>query len=350
MPAGPVFIASYPTATNPALQNTAFVYDNALAVIALLACHDRPRAARIAEALRIAATSDRFWHDGRLRNAYRAGAVQPGRPPALPGWWNAPTRSWAEDPYAVGTATGNVAWAALALIWVGTPADRAAAVSLMRWVLTATATNAPLPGFAGGFFGEEPAPQRLGWASTEHNTDAAAAFGLLAGDDPAFAGAAARAKGFVAAMWDKAAGRFWLGTNAAGTGVNRAGAALDANLWPLIAIADPPAEWNRARGWVRAHQAVDGGYGFQAPPVGIWTEGTAQAALILPDAAALAVAEAAVAPDGLLYATPDAELRTGLALTPDSVTDDFRYFHLPHLGATAWGILAASHTNPFRPR
>jgi hypothetical protein len=347
VPAGPVFIASYPTAGIAALKGTAFVYDNALAVIALLACHDRGRAARIGAALRIAAARDRFWHDGRLRNAYRAGPVRAGEAPALPGWWDDGSRSWAEDPYAVGTATGNVAWAALALVWLGTPADRAAAAGLMRWVMTATATGVPVAGFAGGFFGEEPAPVRLGWASTEHNADAAAVFGLLAGADAGFAAAGARARGFVAAMWDARAGRFWLGTT--GGAVNRAGAALDANLWPLIAVADAPAAWGRVKRWVRAHQAVGGGYSFAAPADGVWTEGTAQAALILPDAAALRTAQAQVAPDGLLYATAGGTVRTGLGLSPGSVTDDFRYLHLPHLGATAWAVLAATRTNPFRP-
>jgi hypothetical protein len=150
-------------------------------------------------------------------------------------------------------------------------------------------------------------------------------------------------------MWNQAEGRFWLGTDAGGTAINRAGAALDANLWPLIAIPTPPPDWNRARAWVRAHQSVAGGYSFATPATALWTEGTAQAALILPDPVALATANAQAAPDGLLYATPAAELRTGLALTPSSTTDDFRYFHLPHLGATAWAILAATHTNPFRP-
>ena len=93
-----------------------------------------------------------------------------------------------------------------------------------------------------------------------------------------------------------------------------------------------------------------GGYGYDAAPDGVWTEGTAQAALILPDAGALLVAQAARAGDGLLYATPGAEIRTGLAVSPGSVTDDFRYYHLPHLGATAWAVLAEMRVDPFRPR
>lgn len=31
----------------------------------------------------------------------------------------------------------------------------------------------------------------------------------------------------------------------------------------------------------------------------------------------------------------------------DSVTNDFFYYHLPHLGATAWAAIAATGVNPF---
>ncbi|HSJ40973.1 MAG TPA: hypothetical protein VK955_07970, partial [Xanthobacteraceae bacterium] len=54
----------------PALRTAAFSYDNALAVIALLACGERAKAQRVGEALRLAAVTD-----SRLRNAYRAGPV-----------------------------------------------------------------------------------------------------------------------------------------------------------------------------------------------------------------------------------------------------------------------------------
>jgi hypothetical protein len=52
------------------LHSAAFTYDNALAVIALLACRRLGPAQRIGEALRLAAVND-----SRLRDAYRAGPV-----------------------------------------------------------------------------------------------------------------------------------------------------------------------------------------------------------------------------------------------------------------------------------
>ena len=51
--------------------------------------------------------------------------------------------------------------------------------------------------------------------------------------------------------------------------------------------------------------------------------------------------------DGWLYATPEAQVSTGLSVGPDSTHDDFLYFHLPHLGATAWAAIAATGVNPF---
>ena len=355
-PSGAVLLASYPGAELPALRQAAFVYDNALAVIALIACGEVGRAQRIGAALRIAGGHDRFWHDGRIRNAYRAGAVAAGVAPALPGWWDAGAGRWDEDPYQVGTATGNVAWAALALLALDKAApdagDRDAAAGLMRWVAGHAWVDGPVAGFAGGYFGEEPAPARLAWQSTEHNVDAAAAFGWLGrvSADPQWGREAGRAGRFVAAMWDGSAGRFWLGTGADGRGINRAGSGIDAELWPLIGIAGAPAEWQRARGWVRAHHAVGGGYGFGAAPEGVWTEGTAQAALVLGERGVLGLLAGQRAPGGYLYASPDARVRTGLALTPGSTTDDFYYFHLAHLGATAWSVLAATGTNPFGVR
>src|SRR6185437_16037167 len=111
---GPVMLASYEPAPGgeplaSALQGSAFVYDNALAGIALLACGHVDAARRIADGMTTALAHDRYYHDGRLRNAYRAGAVPDG-PVPLPGWWDAASKSWFEDAYPVGTATGNVAW------------------------------------------------------------------------------------------------------------------------------------------------------------------------------------------------------------------------------------------------
>ena len=77
------FVRSYEHGANetslPAgLASTAFVYDNALAAIALVACGNVGSATIIGNALSLAARNDRTFTDGRVRNAYRAGPVGKG--------------------------------------------------------------------------------------------------------------------------------------------------------------------------------------------------------------------------------------------------------------------------------
>ncbi|HQU01411.1 MAG TPA: hypothetical protein PLI12_03070, partial [Acetobacteraceae bacterium] len=111
IPPGPAFLNSYVVLPGSAdfdrtNENAAYSYDNALAGLALLAAGHPAEAARIADGFVIAQTHDRFWHDGRLRNAYRAGAVSAGGIIALPGWWDAAQNEWLEDPYQVGSESG----------------------------------------------------------------------------------------------------------------------------------------------------------------------------------------------------------------------------------------------------
>ncbi len=87
-----------------------------------------------------------------------------------------------------------------------------------------------------------------------------------------------------------------------------------------------------------------------------WSEGTAQAALAFRAVGADAVADklveelaAHVSPSGMLYATSAGEVPTGLKVESEN-GGDFVYFHRPHLGATAWAVLAALRFNPFTGR
>src|SRR5262249_3706214 len=142
----------------------AYTYDNALTVIALVACGHRDAALRIADALLAASEGDRSGAVGRVRNAYRPGAVTE-RPVPPMGWWSDQDGRWVEDPYQVGAASGNVAWAALALLTVAgdAPGDRyrAAAARLARWVAMTTVDPHHPAGFTGGIYGYDDAPQRL---------------------------------------------------------------------------------------------------------------------------------------------------------------------------------------------
>lgn len=350
----PILLASYPDAGHagePALATAAFTYDNALAVIALIACHRLPQAQKVGEALRAAALTG-----PRLRNAYRAGPVT-GK--VLPnGWWDAESSRWLEDPQQFGTATGNVAWAALALLALnaatGDARWRDAAEHLSQWIVDHAASGDGTPGFTGGVDGFDDHPETLGWKSTEHNIDTAALFTWLARDAKSgtWQPSARSARNFVASQWDARGGHFLVGTLPGGrenTGVS----ALDVQLWAQL-LPDAQPEWRRAVRYVETNYHVPGGFDFNTDRDGLWLEGTAQAALAYQVVgepgkakALFASIDTQFAPGGYLYATREARLTTGLALGPNSTHADFYYYHQPHLGATAWAALAARNWNPF---
>src|SRR5579862_6869309 len=109
----PTFVTSYPTVAAGPLHNVAFLYDDALAVIGLVACGENERAKRIGDAMLWALDHDRAYHDGRLRNAYPGGPAADD-PVKLSGWWDSNQNKWFEDGYQVGSDSGNMAWAMLA--------------------------------------------------------------------------------------------------------------------------------------------------------------------------------------------------------------------------------------------
>ena len=352
-------IASYEVTGTDGFDRTqagcAYVYDNAVAGLALLATGDATSARRLGDALLAAHARDRFWRDGRLRNAYRAGPVPAAGAYPLAGFWDAAAGRWLEDGYQAGTATGVVAWAML--FWIalakatGDVRYREAAERAADWV--EGAVRVPR-GYAGGFLGFEPAPQRLSWVSTEHNVDLAAAFAALGRH-----GAAAHAQAFVASMWNPNEGRFFSGLRPDGSVNDHS--AVDANLWPLLATGAEPA-WRAALPWVlsrhglpagAAHDAI-AGVDFNTDRDGIWLEGTAITALLCrrlgrDDQAKrlLATLAAQRAPSGMIYACTTPTLTTGLSTGLDSSAPDFLYYRRPHLAPTAWAALARQNANPF---
>lgn len=336
------------------LASSAFAYDNALAVIALVACEDIAAAIPIGNALSHATRTDRSFSDGRIRNAYRAGAVAEAAP-ALPGWWDNAARLWAEDPAQDGTSTGNVAWAALALLTLHQATHNAQYLAdsrrLIDWVIAQASGSGD--GFTGGFHGYDPHQVGLTWISTEHNVDVHAAarwLHRLTGEQR-YGTAAAQARRFLERSFQ--GDRFLLGTKPDGSPADRNALALDVQLWPWMAIPDAPS-WRNAFKFAQANLAVDGGFDFNGDRDGLWVEGTAQAALayrISGDAATgerlLAGLKADRAPSGLLNAARAAKITTGLSIDPTSNEPDFFYFRRPHLGATAWAALAETRWNPF---
>lgn len=349
---GAVFLRSYDGAQGaanapqePALTTAAFVYDEALATIALVGCGALPEASRVGEALRLAATTDT-----RLRNAYRAGPV--GEKVLRNGWWNAAQQRWVEDGYQAGTATGNVAWAALALLALHRATHETkwldAARGLGRWVVVHAADARGAGGFRGGVDGFDEAPVPLDWKSTEHALDLVALFDWLAAVDRGgdWNKHAAAARAFLTAQWDERDGRFLIGTGVDGVQPNLQTSALDVQLWSQL-VPRAESKWRRALAYAERAHGVDCGFDFDADRDGVWLEGTAQAALAYRVRGDRAAAERRLAciarefsADGYVYATREARITTGLAA-------DAYYFRLPHLGATAWAALAALGRNPY---
>ncbi|WP_445143585.1 hypothetical protein [Dyella sp. Tek66A03] len=360
---GPMLLPSYPTLkqgddATRALQNVAFVYDNALAGIALTACGDPGQARRIADALLLAAAHDPGFKDGRLRNAYRAGPVDADKV-ELPGYWQSQGNYWSQDPYQVGTSVGNVAWAALLMLSVyDSSHDHRyldAAVAQLHWIQAHATGTTPPSGYEGGLFGYDNAQRAQHWKATEHNIDvyAAATWAGRDSGDPALAQQAKLAGSFVSAMWDDAQHRFLVGTLDDGKTLNRDKSGIDAQLWPLLAFNTHPAQWNQVWSWVDTQHRYGDGYGYRRQPDGMWTEGTAQAAAGLQASGkpvpgtVWQLLAAQRSDNGMLYATPQARIGTDFAIGPTSTHADFFYYHLPHLGATAWAALAAKAWNPF---
>ncbi|NOT54975.1 MAG: hypothetical protein HOP18_10250, partial [Deltaproteobacteria bacterium] len=109
------------------LQNVGFTYDNVVVLLSYLAsgsAEDRRRATLLADAFVYAQNHDRYYSDGRLRNAYQGGdlILPPGWLPnnrrwtaRLPGFWDVVRKKWVEDAAQVGSDTGNMAWVMLGL-------------------------------------------------------------------------------------------------------------------------------------------------------------------------------------------------------------------------------------------
>jgi hypothetical protein len=273
----------------------------------------------------------------------------------LPGWWDDKQNIWAEDAAQDGTSTGNVAWAALALLTLHQATKQesflADAKRLIDWVIANASSG---KGFRGGFHGYDPQQVTLTWISTEHNVDvyAAATWLFRLTSDPKYANAASQARQFLQRAF--AVDHFLLGTKPDGSLADSRMLALDVQLWPWMAIPDAPAQWRSGLNFAATHLATEDGFDFNGDRDGLWVEGTAQASLayrIAGDprrsAQLLMTLEADRTSSGFLNATRGARVSTGLSIDPTRTDADFFYFRRPHLGATAWATLAATAWNPF---
>jgi hypothetical protein len=376
-------------------EHAAYLYDQALVLLAYLARGfpaDLKRAKMIADAIVLAQENDRTFKDGRLRNAYICGVpLDPKNGYArLPGRWNDEKKRFYEDEYAVGSDTGNLAWAAIALIQadkllapVSKEKYRQAAIRLADWIVVHTAAKDSWGGFYGGFAGGEQAigdpngPQRLTWRSTEHNIDLVALFKLLEAEYPPKSTERQRwrlqrnqALNFVNKMWaaDKA-GKFLLtGLGPQAKERNHVVIPLDAQSWSVLALnaIDGSDSFLGALQWAMSEcRANEFAYGYDFnchDGDGAWWEGTAQIAV------ALKMVKHEAPYKKILDELHDAQIQTGTyngampAASKCGLTTGFYklwisshqnlpwlYTDNPHVGATAWFIFALLGKNPFRP-
>jgi hypothetical protein len=368
-----------------ALRNSAQVYDQALVLLAFLARRqpdDLRRATLIADALVMAQLNDRTFTDGRLRNAYSGGElIDPHLGTTrLPGVYDLAGHTYLEDESAAGTDTGDMAWAALALVQAhallpkreGDPYLQAAS-SIARWIVDNTRAEDRLGGFTGGVQGFErgvsnpEGQQREGYRSTEHNIDLAALFEKLAAAGAPDEGRrwneqAGHARAFVESMRAGVGeAPIWTGTSV-GSEINKSVVPLDAQTWGVLGTRDP-RPLAGALDWALGHCTESGrrdAFDYNCNDGdGAWWEGTAQVAAALkwlgrgPDAAPmLARLAAAQVKQGKAAGALPAASRCGLTTGFDRTyrngkTVPVLYSNWPHIGATAWFIFAALGVNPY---
>lgn len=356
------------------LRNSAFVYDNAVALLAFLAdgSADSLRRARlIGDALVYASQHDRAYIDGRLRNNYSAGDISlpPGWAPngrtgtvPVSGFYDEAQKSFIEIEQS-SIDTGNNTWAVIALLALyrqsSNPSYLLTARALGNFIHTFRNEAGTYKGFQGGLdnYPETPMVTRRVYGSTEHNLDIYAAFTRLSQitGESQWQSDAEHARQFVEAMWDSQKGCYLAGTTNPDTRNQFADQLpLDVQAWSTLALPTTltlhPQVLQCAEDNHRNTNAGFSGFDFNNDKDGIWFEGTSQMAT----AYAFAVRSASVmalreelsraqqtlpfGSSGGLAAASREGLSTGF---------DFRYFVRQHIGATAWNVFAQLGHNPF---
>jgi hypothetical protein len=372
--------------------STAFVYDNALLVLAYLArgrASDVQRAKVIGNALLYAQQHDSVA-DGRFRQAYFAGVPDSNGVFVTGGL-----------PFFQGSAVGDMAWPGIALAQLyartGAKAYLDGAVKAATFIESTTRDNANVPP-GGYFFGNGQTNK-----STEHNIDVYALFTMLASltGNSSWLDGAQHAKAFVEAMFDSPSGHFWTGTSDP-THIFFNNSPEDVQTWSFLAFQDP--NFAVTLDWVKTNLATtdstfafnngwgtNGGLRLRVSGVtyaslsklgtvlgdnsvdadAVWLEGTGHliAALLsrrLPakddipsfhgdvNLAGSLIENVQVAQNSLgsRQTVNGQPLVVGQGLTAStSVLNTgfgFNFFPFFHIGATSWYLMGAQATNPLR--
>jgi hypothetical protein len=261
------------------LMTTAFVYDNALAIVAYLS---RPttenvrRAKIIGDAFRWIQRNDERFSDGRLRQAYVAGPMLfYGGFPEFTGLVRDDGKAAFLWPFGFsGSSVGDLSWAGLSLAHLYAHTRERSyldgAVDIGNWIINNAVSPYRYGGYHGGVQPDGVTPQR--WTSTEHNINTYALFKYLARHtgDRSWRARADVAGDFVRAMWNPDGGHFWTGTQGANPGddpdqINRAVLPEDVNTWGYLSLREHAHA--PAIDWTADHLGnTDGGPESQLPP------------------------------------------------------------------------------------
>ena len=372
--------------------STAFVYDNALLVLAYLArgkTQDVNRARIIGDALLYAQNTDPAA-DGRFRQAYFAGVADSNGVYVTTGL-----------SFFQGSAVGDVAWPGIALAQLykrtGMKKYLDGALRAANFIETTTRDNVNVPP-GGYYFGNGQSNK-----STEHNIDVYALYTMLAqlSGDSSWLNGAQHAKAFVQAMFDSPSGHFWTGTSDP-TNIFYNNSPEDVQTWSYLAFQDP--NYAVSIDWVKTNLATtdstfafnngwntNGGLRLRVSAVtyaslsklgtvlgdstvdadAVWLEGTGHliAALLLrklppgkdipsfhgdKDLANTLVENVQVAQNslGAGQTVNGQPLVVGQGLTAStSILNTgfgFNYFPYFHIGATAWYLMGAQGNNPMQ--
>jgi hypothetical protein len=392
---GPIRLAQSYT-DQSGLFSTAFVYDNALAVLAYLAGRRSSRARALGDALIFAQDNDELYTDGRVRQAYNVGPyVFYDGVPQPDGFVRADGKANLGWQFGfTGTAVGDMAWVGIALAALARRTRdtryRTAAVRVGEWIQTNAFSTQPLGGYKGGVDG---ANNPLPYSATEHNIDVVAFFGQLARltGDRVWRERGEHARAFVARMWQPDGGFFYTGTND-GTAINTFPIPEDTQSWSFLALASHryarSLDWEMANLSVldtpeRVNSTLTAGQRFEgvtfssaslvaneSEPIapfqprpdrsGVWFEGSGHLATALRErgargdesAARRLLANIESAQDqigtGQTLGGLAAPERAGVvsASSPLDTGFGFGYYPFRHIGATAWYLLAKERVNP----
>jgi hypothetical protein len=329
------------------------------------------------------------YNDGSIRNGYSSGdIIDPNsgliRWPVILNKQNNDDIFVGDDQplwdgYARGRDTGNLAWAALALVQaheILTPQhDRylQAATKIANWIVENHSYNMKTDkpscrpvnkGYSGGYEQVELGQNKITYRSTEHNLDLVALFRHLARAYHRNTKARAfweaqeqQALQFVQAMWQQEKEYFQVGTQPGSQCVNTSVKALDVQTWAMLALGD--RTYINALPWAIKNckaRNISNAFDFncQADGDGGWWEGTAQLALALSlygyekiaESIHQQLREVQIRDSNAAGAIPAAS-KDGLTTGIEKKWGKWVYNNEAHIGATAWYIFAALKKNPY---